>query len=414
MNHQISAAPDIADSPEVEALHTALDTLPEHYRAPLMLYYFGGLNQQETAQALGTPAGTIASSLARGLEQLRDKLGRLGFAVTSAGLLALLTGLPAHAAPAALKASLASVASERFVAAARQLSHRMLAKKASFLATGSGIFKAAAVVALVVAAAVALTRPTSAGAPIRTMNPEFGLIGHWKLDETGGSTATDSSGHGFHGTLADRSMPLWTTGAVGGALDFDGISQAVIVGPSPALDDLTRYTIAAWIKPRGFGQETPGPVGPVRLGRILNKRSIDGVTAARTGWSLFLTGPRDEGSLSNTFCFNQAYSAEDGSWGAPDNAIVLGVWQHVALAYDNSSDANSPVFYLNGKPVATRVSTAPAGSAIPDATVTLSIGNTSARDRAFDGAIDDVRLYNRILSASEIGALAMVKPTARR
>jgi hypothetical protein len=40
----------------------------------------------------------------------------------------------------------------------------------------------------------------------------------------------------------------------------------------------------------------------------------------------------------------------------------------------------------------------------------LTIGNTTALNRTFDGAIDDVRIYNRILSATEIGGLATPMP----
>jgi hypothetical protein len=81
------------------------------------------------------------------------------------------------------------------------------------------------------------------------------------------------------------------------------------------------------------------------------------------------------------------------------------------VAYDTSSVANRPVFYINGKLVTTVVRTTPSGSKSSDAASTLSIGNTSTLDRTFDGAIDDVRIYNRILSTSEIGGLVTVMPT---
>ena len=58
----------------------------------------------------------------------------------------------------------------------------------------------------------------------------------------------------------------------------------------------------------------------------------------------------------------------------------------------------------------TTVRAVPSGSKSSDAASTLAIGNTSTLDRTFDGAIDDVRIYNRILSASEIGGLVTVMP----
>jgi RNA polymerase sigma factor (sigma-70 family) len=398
MNTQVSDS-DNADSPEIEALRTALDDLPESYRTPLTLYYFGGLNQSETAQALGAPAGTIATHLARGLERLRQKLGRAGFAVTSAGLLTLFASLPTYAAPPTLKASFGAVASERFVAAARHVGHHLIgAKKVSAMAAGSGLFKVAAVCVLAITAtAIWTSRPDNMFRPALAITQSGGLVGHWTLDETDGLIAADSSGNAFNGTLGNYSTPGWTAGKVGGALDFDGASNYVSMGSPTALTNLTRITLAAWIKPRSFGQ--------LKLGRIVNKRRTE-----NAGWSLFLND-RDEAVLYSTLCFKQAFSITEGAWATPSDSIALDVWQHVALTYDNSSAANRPVFYIKGTRVTTMVETAPSGSASADSETPVLIGNMSSLIETFDGAIDDVRIYNRILSATEIGALATLMPT---
>jgi hypothetical protein len=68
------------------------------------------------------------------------------------------------------------------------------------------------------------------------------LMGWWKLDEGSGTTAFDSSGNGRDGTL--NGDPQWVAGWLGGALDFDG-GDHVDTGYS---DDLTNWTIAAWVK----------------------------------------------------------------------------------------------------------------------------------------------------------------------
>jgi hypothetical protein len=155
------------------------------------------------------------------------------------------------------------------------------------------------------------------------------------------------------------------------------------------LTNLARCTIAAWIKPRSLGE--------FKLGRIVNKRSA-------AGWALFLN---TDGSAN----FRQTFSATEGAWSTPANSVALGAWLHVAVTYDSGSSANRPAFYLNGKLVTTTVRSAPSGSRSSDAASPLSIGNTLTLDRTFDGAIDDVRIYNRILSASEISGLATVAPT---
>jgi RNA polymerase sigma-70 factor (ECF subfamily) len=174
-----------AERPELEAVRVALDALPERYRIPLTMHYVSGLSQSETAQALGCPPVTIRQQLARGLERLRDKLGRAGFAVTSAGLLTVFANLPTYAAPPAFKASLAAAASERLIAAAHHVSHRLVsAKKFSLLATGSGFFTASAVAVLAVVATMTLFKrsdeaPIQAASQTAAIDLERGLLGHW-------------------------------------------------------------------------------------------------------------------------------------------------------------------------------------------------------------------------------------------
>jgi hypothetical protein len=68
--------------------------------------------------ALGIGEETIKTQLARGLVFLRQKLGRAGTPVTSAGLLTVFASIPTYAASPALKAGLAAAASERLIAAA--------------------------------------------------------------------------------------------------------------------------------------------------------------------------------------------------------------------------------------------------------------------------------------------------------
>ena len=73
-----------------------------------------------------------------------------------------------------------------------------------------------------------------------------GLVLHYKFDETSGTTAADSSGSGFHGTLTNMSGTEWATGKVGGALSFDGSNDRISV-PIAALDGATAFSAAMWI-----------------------------------------------------------------------------------------------------------------------------------------------------------------------
>ncbi|MBW8036458.1 MAG: hypothetical protein FVQ79_12745, partial [Planctomycetes bacterium] len=86
------------------------------------------------------------------------------------------------------------------------------------------------------------------------------LVGHWELDEDGGSTASDSSDEGNDGTVAGD--PQWAEGKFGSALALDG-DDYVDLGNPPILDFGGDFTLCAWIK---------DPVG----GSIIAKGGDDG------------------------------------------------------------------------------------------------------------------------------------------
>ena len=91
---------------------------------------------------------------------------------------------------------------------------------------------------------------TSVYLQTNTAAAQCGLAGYWKFDETSGTTAEDSSGNGNTGTLAN--WPNWTTGQIGGGLDFDGWNDYVYCGNGQSLDITDDITIALWIYANNF------------------------------------------------------------------------------------------------------------------------------------------------------------------
>jgi hypothetical protein len=109
-------------------------------------------------------------------------------------------------------------------------------------------------------------------------------------------------------------------------------------------------------------------------------------------------------AANNTLTWTQKTTGTSGGWNAPDGSIQLNRWQHVAVTYDCSSIANEPIFYVNGVAVT------------PNLVVSTPTGATQCNDSSFNkyisaeglfpGIMDDVRLYSRILTATEIKQLS--------
>jgi RNA polymerase sigma factor (sigma-70 family) len=100
---------DTADATPWEELRPILDAeiarLPEKYRLPVILCYFDGQTNEEAAQQLGCPTGTVATRLARARERLRGRLVRRGVTLSVGALTAALSQ---NAAPAAVSGVLVS------------------------------------------------------------------------------------------------------------------------------------------------------------------------------------------------------------------------------------------------------------------------------------------------------------------
>ena len=215
-----------------------------------------------------------------------------------------------------------------------------------------------------------------AGSNLALWTNASGLVGYWSFDEGSGTTVNDLSGRGNVGTL--QNGPTWTTGRVGGALSFDGVNDLVSVLDSASLNITGTITIEAWIKTTSASVDFSST--------IITKGS--GAYFLTTGEYTFTT-PRVTGFLWI-----------GGAWHflRGNTPINDGNWHHAVMTYNGSHLK----VYRNG--ILDAVPRAVSGAIGVDSRP-LNIGRyLGTSSLFFRGSIDEVRIYNRALSATEIMA----------
>ena len=218
---------------------------------------------------------------------------------------------------------------------------------------------------------------TSAAVPVIVANGQAqgevnaNLVLALAFNETSGTTATDASGRGNNGAISGATR---TTGRFGGALSFDGVDDWVTVADAASLDLTSGMTLEAWVKPSTLGgwrtailKETTGGLAYALYGNDDVPRPASYVNV---------------GGLDQSVPGTAALSTTD--------------WTHLAATFDGATLR----LYVNG---ALTNSNAVAGQLITT-TGALRIGGNSVWGEYFAGLIDEVRVYDRPLSAAEIGA----------
>lgn len=189
-----------------------------------------------------------------------------------------------------------------------------------------------------------------------------GLVGLWSFDgkDMNGTTAYDRSGSGNNGTLTNG--PVTTVGKIGQSLSFDGVNDYVAF-TSPVAGTPSQVTVGAWI------YTSSPPTFKV---------------AVSVGSSIWI------GTYNNKWAFITA----NGQLITSLNNATAG-WHYIAGVYDSSTAH----LYVDGIEVTSSTRT------IGSASGASRIGDFSGTGFSFPGKIDEVRIYNRALSASEIKSL---------
>ncbi len=217
------------------------------------------------------------------------------------------------------------------------------------------------------------TKGTKVNAVAKGVGSAFsnGLVGHWTFDGPDMiNNVADVSGNGNTGYLNGQTATTTVIGKVGQALEFDGVNDYVDTGITTTL---TNFTVATWVK----GIATPasgdssGPVHKEKNFQVVwdhNNSTFRGAAALSVG----------------------------GSWyAAKFSTLNADTWYYLVATYDGET-LNA---YTDG--VLTTSNTSPSGDASAE-TKPLVLGKHAAVSNYWPGTIDDVRIYNRALSAGEV------------
>jgi len=202
-----------------------------------------------------------------------------------------------------------------------------------------------------------------------------GLIVYLPFDENKGSLVTDMSYNNNDGYLDSTNPPTWTSGKHNSALNFSGTKQSVSVQDNDQISLRAEVSMLAWVNINGYGA----------YNKIITKENSYEI----------LLGP-DDGVLRMAI-----YPEGAGDWqwlNSPTKPLTKGQWQLVVATYNGKIMK----LYVDGQVVAQRQYSA----LINDTSYPMYIGgNVTDNKEWFNGAIDDVAVFNYALTDSEIQSI---------
>jgi hypothetical protein len=212
---------------------------------------------------------------------------------------------------------------------------------------------------------------------------------HWTLDEGSGTNVTDSSTNGRNGTFSG--LPAWTTnGALAGALNFSGTNDCVRQSAgSNTLNGLNAFTVALWLKPVSANANQGFLTGDDSSTNATLSFSTKNFAACGNSTNVIdVVVPTTQGVVHRT---------------SASSALKPGTWQHIALTWTNGE---APKLYLNGQldqPLSGFVPVSGVLTNCPQFIIGKGGLNSPA---SWNGGMDDVRIFDKALSAEEILSLA--------
>jgi hypothetical protein len=221
-----------------------------------------------------------------------------------------------------------------------------------------------------------------------------GLVGYWTFDgkDMSNGRVLDKSGGTNHGNVINISTTtFYASGKIGQGFNFDGSNDYMDLGDVNAIDTSTSLSGCAWVKHDSITDDD------VIFSK--NNSTDDGFFFLRD----------DIGSVSGRTDMYKIYFAESSGTEniqieGVSNSSPLSKWTFVCFSFIENT-ANGLRLYINGVEDANSPVSTVGIIGIDSGTQPLRIGMRSDAVWHHDGSIDDVRIYNRVLSSTEITAL---------
>lgn len=211
--------------------------------------------------------------------------------------------------------------------------------------------------------------------------PTSGLVGYWPFN----GNANDESNNGNNGTVSGAILTTDRFGNTNSAYSFDGTNDYIVVADNASLKP-NRVSISAWVKLNSTSCTKTGG-NPDMSSVIFKKNSYNSYFEG------YMIGYRTD---LNKF-HGLASNAEKNATGF-SNSVILNTWKHIVVTIDS----DTLKFYENGILFQTVLT----GFSLNYSNTPLCFGSTQQNYNGyFNGVIDDIGIWNRVLTQDEILAL---------
>lgn len=204
----------------------------------------------------------------------------------------------------------------------------------------------------------------------------------------GSNQVTDNNGTlGTNIRLGDGSTAsTFPTQVSPWGFDFDATDDYLFLADASVIQNIFDGggTYMAWVRP-----DTDGEGGGGRL-------------AEKTSWDIYCG--TISGNAMHIF-FPHAFSDTAADWRSATQLVVVNQWNLVTVTYNNGATTNRPIFYVNGESAGILTTTAPVGTRTTDVGSNLFFGNRAEFDRTFDGEIGRIKMFNFLLSETQVKAI---------